>query len=202
SVVLKPGQNGFTLSCYAISGTGDNSGIIYAWYYWQKSNLISGLGEWKPMGVETKGRVTDYRTGIYSCVVSDSLTGKSTCSDIVAVGEELVFVGVKETIRRSNTSRFELSFKGGCAPYNITVFLKYGEWTDYGVETTDMVYFTDTIYSEEKLKALEYDLDANYIIASPSNKADTRASVYYAVVTDAIGNSCESTEFYRRMNED
>ena len=72
-------------------------------------------------------------------------------------------------------------------------------------ETFDITLLFGPLYhlhgDEEKLKALEYDLDANYIIASPSNKADTRASIYYAVVTDAIGNKCESTEFYRRMDE-
>ncbi|MCR4577077.1 MAG: hypothetical protein K5784_04155 [Clostridiales bacterium] len=197
SIVLKPDQNGFTLSCYAISGTGDNSGIIYAWYYWQKSNLISGLGEWKLSEVENKGRVTDYREGLYRCMVTDMSTGKHAWSDIATVCDELVFVGIKETIRWSNTSRFELSFKGGSAPYTVTIFLKWAEWQNDHYEYSDRVYLTDTIYSAAELAQLEYDLDSSYMVPRNSdNGMGWENTMYYIVVTDAIGNKSESPEFY------
>ncbi|MBO7358214.1 MAG: hypothetical protein J6U72_00135, partial [Clostridia bacterium] len=202
SIVLKPGQNGYTLSCYAISGTGDNSGIIYAWYYWQKSNnLIPGLGEWKPMSVEKNGRVTAYGTGMYRCMVTDMTTGKHTWSNIAGASEELVFVGVKETMTFSDASRFELSFKGGCAPYTVTLFIRWAEWKNNTLDYSYRVFFTDTINSAAELAQLEYDLRYNFLLPAPSGRFDYINARYQVVVTDALGNKCESTDFTHGMKD-
>jgi hypothetical protein len=139
SIILKPDQNGFTLSCYAISGTGDNSGIIYAWYYWQKSNLISGLGEWKLSEVENKGRVTNYREGLYRCMVTDMATGKHAWSDIATVREpftcEVIWKEISGEVMLGN-----LSANGGTGPYTIKVYTKWPSATNSDNWDTLLLY--------------------------------------------------------------
>jgi hypothetical protein len=132
--VVKAGESSrfkydFTLYCHAISGTGDNSGIFYAWYYWEKSHLISSFGEWKPIDVEKKGKTDCYRLGYYKCVVWDSLTGKSTCSDIVTAYEPFTCDIHWQEI--SSEYMFgKLSAKGGIGPYTIKLYTSWPSVTN------------------------------------------------------------------------
>ena len=190
SIVLEPDQNGFTLNCKAISGTGDDSGIIYAWYYWQKSNLISGLGEWKLMGVETQGRVTDYREGLYRCVVTDMATGKNTCSEVALVAEKLQCT--KMEVKREYTPvdpngkywGVDMSFSGGTGPYTIQIFSIYYR---YSKQRTDVLYsetVVDDIRNYHRMLPMYHEFvdTSEYQAVISAEEAQ-----YFMIVKDAGG---------------
>ena len=204
SKTVEADENGyvsFKLRCHAISGTGDDSGIFYTWYYLNKKALF-GFGKWEMIGAEAQGITDCYRTGMYKCMVWDSSTGKYTWSNIAVVGKELVFkeAGIEHMWSRS--ARFYFSFDGGIGPYTIELHKIWRQMDDSGshITETDVLVYSIIIPDTAGIQRITDDLPfVQYFIWPDSDGVMhqySEGSKYYMVVTDTGNNRRESSVVY------
>ena len=190
---LKEGSSVY-LSCDAVTGSGGELR-----YEWQKRGTTGHIA-W--VNVSDSGRGYDVtKPGIYRCKVTDTVSGKSTYTEAATVTNgEIVFIGVKNTVRWSSEARFVVSFQGGQAPWKVRVYVSMPIVDEnYKYDHSEYVlYSSRMIYSADELNKLTYDLPT---VLSSVEKVDgvfrtvTVLAHYKVVVTDANGKECESTVF-------
>jgi len=170
------------LVCEAVSGSGDDSNIRYAW------EKKTGTG-WEPFGSgDTLPLVEDETlegqiSGCYRCIVTDQATGESSTSQEAIVSVELVCQWSGQT--DGSTVYFE--FEGGKAPYSMHYSLytyepqknggnPYRLSYKFGHETVldprDLTFIFEDVNKYTKIKA-----DKDYF--------------FKVELTDANGQECE-----------
>ena len=104
--------NGATLSCLAISGSGDDRNLEYDWYY--------GDGVLYNANSRT---IEAHAAGVYRCKVSDRATGAHTYSESVVVTTKLGGLDAEMTAQFAQGWGFyEVRFEGGEPIYTINVY--------------------------------------------------------------------------------
>ena len=170
------------LVCEAINGSGDDSGLLYAW----EKKTETG---WEPFDSgDTLTLIEDETlegqiSGSYRCIVTDQVTGESTTSEEANVSVELVCQWSGQT--DGSTVVFE--FEGGKAPYRMhySMFIyvpqdnggsPYRHGYKVGHETVndprDLAFTFENVNKYTKIKA-----DKDYF--------------FRVTLTDANGQICE-----------
>ena len=178
------------LKCKAISGTGDDSNLRYDWYT-RKSG-----GGWTIYAADIQS-YPGYFAGEYRCKVTDTATGGYTWSEVALAYEELVCKGIAIVSKGDNKTSFTLSCKGGTAPYDVTIYMKYPYWTGTTTEYKDVEYAHFTCNSFEELGWISLDNHVKLVGTTSDGKTTFYMDVarYYAVIVDANGNKCTSSTF-------
>ena len=190
---LKEGGSVY-LSCDAVTGSGGELR-----YQWQKRGITGRLA-W--INVSDTSRGYDATAfGIYRCKVTDTVSGKSTYTEVAAVtSDEIVFMGVENPVRWTSEARFVVSFQGGQSPWKVCVYVSMPIVDEnYKYDHSEYVlYSSRKIYSADELNKITYDLPT---VLSSVEKVDgvyrtvTVLAHYKVIVTDANGKKAESTVF-------
>ena len=178
------------LKCKAISGTGDDSNLRYDWYT-RKSG-----GGWTIYAADIQS-YPGYFAGEYRCKVTDTATGGYTWSEVALAYEELVCKGIAIVAKGDSKTSFTLSCKGGTAPYDVTIYMKYPYWTGTTTDYKDVEYVHFTCNSLEELGWISLDNHVKLVGTTSDGKTTFYMDVarYYAVIVDANGNKCTSSTF-------
>ena len=176
-----------TLSCQAISGTGDDSGLQY---YWEVQLSNGGSRHWALL--KDKGpSINVSHLGLYRCRVIDNATGLYTYSDAVYVCGPLV-CSYAQPWKGSNSFMYfyRCCFSGGVGPYKVLVYAADAERTPHYKVRLDE---KRTVESEADLYLMKF-LTFKYVkawIDDPEDTFDLKVGCI-VVVRDAIGQECES----------
>ena len=175
------GNYEFSLTCEAISGTGNDEDLSYQWY-WMDWENPDGWERYN-FGSTMKG----YECGLFQCDVTDRTTHKTTESNVALVYPELTIVQAELYAQIApGHGEYHLRYAGGTgSPYTIEVYLK-GQGS-----TPDILADSNRVAG----KSPRFYLPMYREIVTTENGVTTRYSVkaeYYFVVTDGGGATTTS----------
>lgn len=168
------GKYEFSLTCEAISGTGDDDNLRYQWYIWDNAE---GWCRYN-FGSTMKG----YECGLFMCEVTDKSNHVSVDSNVALVYPELTIVQAEIYARIDNSNaEYHLHYVGGIeSPYTVEVYLKGNDTTPDILVDTQRFAGTFPKFYLPLWRELVYT--ENGVTKQKTAKAE-----YYFVVTDAGG---------------
>ena len=198
SGVLEQGGS-VTLSCDAVSGSGGElrfdwevtpTGVRPSW-----SNVSRRGGSYKNIDATVPGT--------YRCKVTDTKTGKYVYTTAAFVGAPLEFGSIEITNYSQGRTPITISVKGGIAPYDVKVYVKYPYWTGTATEYKNVLFNHFSVNSLDEIAQKTIFLDdlVKYVGITSDGEPHYVNDIarYYIEVTDSLGNLVH-TDFTPRDN--
>ena len=173
----------FTLSCRAVSGTGNDGNLRYEWY-WMDTYTLDGW-YFDASGPDLQ----EHRQGLYKCVVTDTVTGKSVQSELAAVQQQLNIISAEifaHDYPAKGWGTYHLHFEGGTGPYTVEVYLKGRE--DKGAK--DILVDSNTVIGT--YPRFYEPLWETAMYGTGLGAREQVPASYYFVVTDSYGQTATS----------
>ena len=182
-----------TLTCYAISSTGDNSGLRYDWQR-LRSTFPSIWSDYDYNARTTSPTLP----GIYRCRISDIATGNYIYTNNVAVSGKLVFekalaIGTPEGGSKPSQT-YQFYFDGGLPPYIVELYCYFpqeqaSELSSYGSAPCTL-YHKIAKYSLKDLQPLElylpvYEEYCDY--SKTPHEKHSAVATWFVTVNDTSG---------------
>ena len=187
------------LSCDAVSGSGGElrfdwevtpTGVRPSW-----SNVSRSGGSYKNIDATVPGT--------YRCKVTDTKTGKYVYTTAAFVGESFEFGSIEITNYSQGHTPIKISAKGGIAPYNVKVYVKYPYWTGTATEYKNVLFTHFSVNSLDELAQKTIFLDdlVKYVGIASNGESYyvNEIARYYIEVSDSMGNTVH-TDYTPRTN--
>ncbi len=169
----------FSASCYALSGSGDDSNLTYTWKYWNDDHwaLYDDTGRIIPIIGPASRR--------YTCFIEDKVTGGSIQTDILTIAPTIERVSAEVFARRypnKDEVTYLITFAGGQGPYKIKAYCPWGD------QTGDVLIKTVVADGKQDAYYVRIILPMWHDVLTDSGNGMSRQSVpssYYFVITDS-----------------
>ena len=171
----------FSASCYAISGSGDDSNLVYRWKYWNEDHWARYDDSGNSVPIIGSASIR------YTCFIEDTATGGSIQTGILTIAPTIEVNKAEIFARRypnKDEATYLIAFEGGVGPYKVYAYCNWGS------QTGDVLVKTVMVDGPQQEKTVRMFLPMWHDELTDNGNGLVRNSVpstYYFVIVDNMG---------------